>query len=201
MTDYHPPDSFLPNVPPGRPKPGWRGWVREILEMVAISAIIIFVVREATGQFRVEGDSMQPSFHSDQYVLVDRVSYWLSAPARGDVIVFRYPYANDKDFIKRVIGLPGETVSVEGGIVSINGVPLEEPYILAGPGYSYMTVLGDDQYFVLGDNRDNSNDSHTWGGLEADYIIGRAVAVYWPPQDFELIGARQYPGVASADNR
>jgi signal peptidase I len=173
--------------------------VREILEMVALSAIIIFVVREATGQFRVEGDSMRPTFHSDQYVLVDRVSYWLGEPQRGDIIVFRYPYANDKDFIKRVIGLPGETISIELGTVRINGVALEEAYIFGEATYSYSTVLGEGQYFVLGDNRNNSNDSHTWGGLDAEYIIGRAVAVYWPLQDFTLIGAYEYPGVASAD--
>jgi signal peptidase I len=175
--------------------------VREIVEMVVISAVIIFVVREATGQFRVEGDSMRPTFHSDQYVLVDRVSYWMGQPQRGDIIVFRYPYANDKDFIKRVIGLPGETVTIESGIVRINGVALEEPYIVGGATYDYSTVLGEDQYFVLGDNRNNSNDSHTWGGLDSEYIIGRAMAVYWPPQDITLIGAHAYPGVASADQK
>ncbi len=165
---------------PVPPAPG-KSLLREILETVLLTVLIYLGVNFATGRFRIEGSSMEPSMHPNQYVLVDKVSYKLGNPHRGDVVVFNYPLATERDFIKRVIGLPGETVSVHGGIISIDGQPLTEPYISAPPTYENSWTLGPDQYFVLGDNRNSSSDSHSWGPLERHYLIGRAVFVYWPP--------------------
>ena len=173
---------------PAAPAPSrLRLLLREILETILLTAIIYAAVNFATGRFRVEGDSMQPNLHPEQYVLVDKVSYRLGQPRRGDIVVFQYPLATERDFIKRVIGLPGETVTVTGGAVSINGQPLNEPYIAAPPTYNNTWTLGPDQYFVLGDNRNNSSDSHNWGPLNRQYLIGRAVFVYWPPDGWGLV--------------
>jgi signal peptidase I len=159
-----------------------RALIREVIETILLTVIIYTVVNFATGRFRVEGDSMQPSLHPDQYVLVEKISYRLGNPQRGDVVVFQFPLAQERDFIKRIIGLPGETVSIVEGVVTINGIPLEEPYIAAPPSYSNTWSLGPDQYFVLGDNRNNSHDSHNWGPLDRKHLIGKAVFVYWPPE-------------------
>ena len=135
-----------------------RALAREVLETIILTVVIYLVVNFATGRFRVEGTSMEPSVHPGQYVLVDKISYRLGTPRRGDIIVFNYPLATDRDFIKRVIGLPGETVTVSGGVVTINGEPLEEPYIAAPPLSGGAWTLTASQYFVMGDNRNGSSD-------------------------------------------
>jgi signal peptidase I len=163
------------------PAPSGKSLLREIIETVLLTVLIYVAVNFATGRFRIEGSSMEPSMHPNQYVLVDKLSYMLGDPKRGDVIVFNYPQATDRDFIKRVIGLPGETVAVRGGVVYVNDVPLDEPYISAPPTYESTWTLGPNEYFVLGDNRNSSSDSHAWGPLARHYFIGRAVLVYWPP--------------------
>jgi len=180
------------------PRPPWRSLLREIVETVLLTVLIYVSVNFATGRFKVEGSSMEPSFHPEQYVLVDKISYRLRAPQRGDVVIFHYPQATERDFIKRIIGLPGETVDIHGGAVQINGQPLTEPYISAPPGYSNKWVLEADQYFVLGDNRNSSSDSHSWGPLAQHYMIGRAVLVYWPPQQWGLVPHYAYDNIASA---
>ena len=174
-------------LPAEQDKASLKALVREVLETIILTVVIYLVVNFATGRFRVEGTSMEPSVHPGQYVLVDKISYRLGQPQRGDVIVFNYPLATDRDFIKRVIGLPGETVSVSGGVVSINGAPLNEPYIAAPPISGGSWTLGPDQYFVMGDNRNSSSDSRSWGPLEYKYFIGKAVLVYWPPPTWGLV--------------
>ena len=174
------PESFEGEVLPAQPSPG-KSLLREVIETVLLTVLIYVAVNFATGRFRIEGSSMEPSMHPNQYVLVDKLSYMLGDPKRGDVIVFNYPQATERDFIKRVIGLPGETIRVQGGVVYVNDVPLEEPYIAAPPSYENTWTLGPDEYFVLGDNRNSSSDSHAWGPLARHYFIGRAILVYWPP--------------------
>ena len=174
------PDRFEGEALPAQPSPG-KSLLREVIETVLLTVLIYVAVNFATGRFRIEGSSMEPSMHANQYVLVDKISYMLGDPKRGDVIVFNYPQATERDFIKRVIGLPGETVRVQGGVVYVNNVPLEEPYIAAPPTYENTWTLGPDEYFVLGDNRNSSSDSHAWGPLARHYFIGRAILVYWPP--------------------
>jgi signal peptidase I len=165
----------------------FKSLLREIIETIILTVLIYAVVNFATGRFKVEGSSMEPSVHPNQYVLVDKISYRLGSPQRGDVVVFNYPLATERDFIKRVIGLPGETVTVASGVVSVNGQPLTEPYIAAPPVSAGTWQLGANEYFVMGDNRNNSSDSRSWGPLERKYLIGKAVLTYWPPTNWGLV--------------
>ena len=176
--DSAPEPDFVTVESPTRPG---KGLLREIIETALLTVIIYVAVNFTTGRFRIESISMLPTFQPGQYVVVDKLSYLLGKPQRGDVIVFQYPLAPDKDYIKRVIGLPGETVSIGGGVVSVNGQPLNEPYIATPPNLGGTWALSPAQYFVMGDNRNNSSDSRSWGPLERKYLIGKAVLVYWPP--------------------
>lgn len=182
---------IIPAQQPAQPSP-WHGVLREIIETIFLTVLIYLVVNFATGRFRVEGNSMQPTMQPDEYVLVDKVSYMLNAPQRGDIVVFQYPLGTERDFIKRIIGLPGDTVMIRNGVVSVNGQPLAEPYISAKPFYDGTWTLNANQYFVLGDNRNSSSDSHSWGPLEAHYLIGRAVMVYWPPEKWGVVNHYDY---------
>lgn len=161
-----------------------RGFLREVVETVLLALLLFVLINTATGRFRIEGQSMLPGLTSDQYILINKIVYKLHPPRRGDVVVFHSPREPDKDLIKRVIGLPGETVSIQSGQVFINGYPLVEPYVDSRYGYQRSSgswVLGPDDYFVMGDNRSNSSDSRRWGPLDRDQIIGKAWFAYWPP--------------------
>ncbi len=158
--------------------------MREIVETVVLALLIFSLIRVVIQNFRIEGYSMEPNLHQGQYLIVNKAVYrWLRDPQRGDIVVFEYPRAPDRDFIKRVIGLPGETIEVRDGSVYINGVPLDEPY-LSKPTHGNVAqrTLGPGEYFVLGDNRDNSSDSRSWGPLPNENIIGKAWLSYWPPR-------------------
>jgi signal peptidase I len=121
-------------------------------------------------------------------VIVDKMSYLFQSPQRGDVIVFHFPRDTSKDFIKRIIGLPGDTIRVTSTSVIVDGQTLHEPYISLPFNFeNYTWNLGPGQFFVMGDHRDNSLDSRSWGPLDRSFIIGKAVAVYWPVNDWELI--------------
>src|SRR5512141_3197289 len=137
---------------------------------------------------------MEPNLHDGEYVIIDRVSYALHPPERGDVIVFVPPTTtNDKDYIKRVMGLPGDTVEVRDGQVIVNGAVLDEPYLNAPTNYVMESqVIEAGHYFVLGDNRNNSSDSHSWGTIKSSAIIGRAWFVYWPPTDWGAVPHYSY---------
>lgn len=158
--------------------------VREIVETVVLALLIFLLIRVVIQNFRIEGYSMEPNLHQGQYLIVNKAVYrWLHEPRRGDIVVFEYPRAPDRDFIKRVIGLPGETVEVRDGSVYIDGVLLDEPYLSEPtPGNVAPRTMGPGEYFVLGDNRDNSSDSRSWGPLPRKNIIGKAWLSYWPPQ-------------------
>ncbi len=161
--------------------------LREIIETALLTAVIFLVVNTLTGRFRIEGSSMEPNLHDGEYVIIDRISYVLHQPERGDVIVF-IPPNNDKDYIKRVIGLPGDTVEVRDGQVIVNGQTLNEPYLASPTNYAYgPATIQAGHYFVLGDNRNNSSDSHSWGTIETKAIIGRAWFVYWPPSNWGAV--------------
>ncbi len=126
---------------------------------------------------------MEPNLHSGQYILVDKLSYLIGNPQRGDVVVMRFPLDPRRDFVKRIIALPGEAVEVRNGTVFINGEALKEPYIKITASYRYeRKVVPENDYFVLGDNRNNSHDSHIWDWLPREYLIGKAWLSYWPTQ-------------------
>lgn len=176
-------------VPPeslqGKPSvwEGVGGAVRELVETLLLTLVIFLLIRFAMQNFRVEGFSMEPNFHDGQFLLVNKIEYMLHAPQRGDVIVFRYPLQPTRDFIKRIIGVPGDQVDIKNSHIFVNGEPLREGYRLNLGSYNYGPVtMGAEEYFVLGDNRNNSSDSHSWGMLPVKNIIGKAWFSYWPPQ-------------------
>jgi signal peptidase I len=154
----------------------------EVAQTLLVAGLLFLAVNLVTARIRVEGNSMEPSLHDGEFVVVSRLAYRWAEPARGDIIVFRFPLNPDRRFIKRIIGLPGDSIRVEGGTVFVNGSPLAEPYIAAPPRYSGDWQVGADQVFVLGDNRNNSSDAHDWGMLSQSEIIGKAILVYWPLQ-------------------
>lgn len=163
----------------------WKALGREVAETIVLTLLIFVVMRALIQNYRIEGYSMEPNLHEQQYLIVNKVAYYLGEPKRGDIIVFEYPKGDpngpERDYIKRIIGLPGDTVECRPGEILVNGQVIEEPY---GPNpWSYScpaTTLGPYEYFVLGDNRPQSSDSHQWGTLERKYIIGKAWFSYWP---------------------
>jgi signal peptidase I len=174
-----------------------RSFAREMVETILLIAAIYAFVNLATARFVVDGHSMLPNFDTNQFIIVSRVAYILGDPQRGDVVVFHYPLQYERDFIKRVIGLPGETVTILDGRVYIDGKLLEEPYIAnfcRGKSCDGEWVVGPQQYFVLGDNRGASKDSQDFGPVDRKYIVGRAFVRYWPPKDWGLIKHWKYSG-------
>jgi signal peptidase I len=155
----------------------------EILKIVIISLAIIVPIRYFLIQpFFVNGASMEPNFQNGDYLIVDEISYRFDAPERGDVVIFRYPLDPSQFFIKRVIGLPGENIKVEDGKVFINGKVLDESKYLQNidTAGSIEVKLAENEYFVLGDNRQASSDSRKWGEVDKKFIIGRAWLRAWP---------------------
>lgn len=165
----------------------WKRAGLDILETLILAVVLYFGINAISARVRVDGFSMNPSLENGEYILVNKLAYRLGEPTRGDIVVFSFPLDPEQDLIKRVIGLPGETVTIEAGQVSVNGELLEEPYIAASPLYNGTWAVTDGQLFVLGDNRNESKDSHEWGLLPMENIIGKAVLIYWPPPKWEMI--------------
>ncbi len=170
----------------------------EMIETIAIAVVAVFLVRTFLAQpFLVSGSSMEPTFNNGNYLLVDELTYHLRAPERGEVIVFRYPKDPSTYFIKRIIGLPGETVSIEGGTVTVTDAGhmevLKEPYIAqAGTFSNFTEKLGSSEYFVMGDNRDASFDSRSWGPVPSSDIIGLVRLRLWPLNEAMAFSAPTY---------
>ncbi len=159
----------------------------EIVEFALIALLIVVPVRMFIAQpFIVSGASMEDTFHSGEYLIVDQVTYRLQDPKRGDIIVFRYPQDPSKYFIKRIIGIPGDTIDIQGNVVTLTTkenetLVLDEPYIKSMAENTTLTeTLGDREYFVMGDNRDASSDSRVWGVLQKEKIIGKAFVRLFP---------------------
>jgi signal peptidase I len=162
--------------------------LREVAETIILTLLIFVLVRAVVENYRVEGSSMEPNLVGGEYLIVNKALYALRPAERGDIIVFRAPKSPDKNFVKRIIGLPGEKVELRAGQVYVNDKLLYEPYIDARFGYSWgPAVVGSDQLFVLGDNRNNSSDSHSWGMLPELNVIGKAWICYWPPNSWGLL--------------
>lgn len=182
--------------PLDQPVPRRSNLLREIVETALLIAIIFLLVNTFIGRFRIESVSMQPNLWEGEYVIVDKVSYLLGAPQRGDIVVFEKP--GQPDLIKRVIGLPGETVEVRNGQTYIDGVPIGEPYLSQPPNYTLpATTVEPGRYFVLGDNRNNSSDSHVWGTVPRETIVGRAWIIYWPPPNWQIVPQYNYAAAQS----
>ena len=178
---------------------------RELLETLLLMALVVFGVRTLMQNFLVEGPSMQPTLTSGEFLWVNRAAYlqWngqyiLGGPQRGDIAVLRSPDpSDDVDLIKRIIGMPGDSLRIQHGEVFINGQPLDEPYVQFQASYNYPTdggqvVVPDGQYFVLGDNRPNSRDSHLGWFVPAENLVGRAWLSYWPPADWGMTPGAAY---------
>lgn len=174
-------------VPVQRNGAGIRHFLVDVLETVVISLLLFIGINALTVRIRVDGSSMIPTFHDGEFVLVETVTYRFREPQRGEVIVFNFPRNPSEEYIKRVIGLPGDQIDIRDGSVLVNGEALDEPYIAASPQYELDFLVSEDEVFVLGDNRNNSSDSHNWGPVPLDYIVGKAVMVYWPLTQFGLV--------------
>ena len=187
---------------------------REILEAVLLALVVLIVLQATVRNFKVEGSSMAPTLESGQFLVVDQASFlkfdrerlsrvvpfWkvddaepefvFTPPDRGEIIVFRYPRDTTKDFVKRVLGLPGETVEVRSGTVYVNGEAIREQYLRRLDGSSVPPlILGEKEYYVIGDNRRNSNDSRAWGAVPEENIVGRVWLVYWPWDDLHFVSS------------
>jgi signal peptidase I len=166
---------------------GWGG----VVELIAMLVIMFALVNLATVRFFIDGPSMQPTFYTGQFVLISRAHYLFGSPQRGDIVVFNAPgsRADDTPLIKRLIALPGETLEFRESRVYINGALLDEPYLAeACLRCDDRTItLGADEFFLMGDNRNNSRDSRAFGAVTRDRIVGEAIARYWPPTVWGVI--------------
>lgn len=172
---------------------GGRSLLREILETVLLTVVLFFVINTVTGRSQVNGSSMEPTLHNGQYLIISKITYWIHPPERGDIIVLHPPNNLGEDYIKRIVGLPGERVEVQGGKVWVDGFVLDEPYVSSAPSYSGSWALGKGEYLVFGDNRNNSSDSHSWGPLEGESIVGKAWLSYWPPERWGIVKHHAFP--------
>lgn len=177
-------------------------FIYETVRLIAIVFLAVLIIRSFLVQpFFVVGESMKPNLENGDYLLVDEISYRLREPARGDIVVFKFPQNPRENYIKRIVGLPGERVEISGGKVKIynakhpEGIQLKENYL--PPGVStegeINKQLGSDEYFVLGDNRTSSSDSRSWGLMPKKNIIGRTFLVIFPWNRFKVISTPEYP--------
>ena len=170
------------------------------LQTTVLVLIAAFIVRSFVAQpFVVQGRSMEPTFDNQDYLVVDKIEYRIGEPQRGDIIVFKAPEDMTQNYIKRIIGLPGETVKIEKSTISIDGQPLAEGYLPANAFDSSRDAtfflerkLSDNEYLVMGDNRDHSSDSRSWGPLPKANILGRALITVYPFNDFGVISRPSY---------
>jgi signal peptidase I len=168
-----------------------RAILREIVETVALFAIVFTIARFAIGNYSIVGQSMEPNYHETQRLLVDKVSPHLLGYSRGDIVIVHSPNG-DIELIKRLIGKPGDTIELRDNRVFVNGEQLNEPYLPPGADSgpksgSASWTLGENQYFIMGDNRSFSQDSRSFGPVEMDSIVGRALVLYWPFSDFHVV--------------
>jgi signal peptidase I len=187
--------------------------IRELFETVILALLIFLGLQFSMGNYRVEGSSMLPTLEEGEYVIVNKLVYMrldprdivslipfvdiaddgdvfpFHAPQRGEVIIFEFPNNPERDFVKRVIGVPGDTVEIQRGTVVLNSIPLDEPYITRRDSGSMGRVtVPEGGYFVLGDNRRASNDSRSWGPVPTENIIGRALVSFWPLNRWHTLG-------------
>ena len=167
-----------------------KSFLRDVLGTIVLAIAIFFILQSTVQSFIVRGPSMQDSFHDEQRLIVikSKVLYLFQEPERGDVIVFHPPENKQEDYIKRIIGLPGDTVEINGGSVLINGTILDEPYVKDSPHYTLDSLeVSEQHYFVLGDNRNNSNDSHSGWTVPFENILGEAWLSIWPPSEWGTV--------------
>lgn len=171
--------------PQGRPV--WLTFLIETLQTIVLAVVLYFLIDSVVARVRVENISMQPTLQSGEFILVNKLAYKLSDVTRGDIVIFHFPDDPREDYIKRVIGIPGDTITIQNSQVLINNHPLTEPYIAGEPQYTGSWTVPPDRIFVLGDNRNQSSDSHSWGYVPFENLVGKALVVYWPIDQFKLL--------------
>jgi len=184
-----------PEEPEVKKKPSRTNFWLDTLETILMALLLFLAINAVTSRVRVENISMEPTLQPGYLLIVNKLAYKLGEPQHGDIVVFHYMGDKNEDYIKRVIGLPGDEVNIENGTVYVNGIALSEPYIAAFPAYSGTWVVPEGSLFVLGDNRNNSSDSHQWGFVDMDDVVGKAVFIYYP---FDVIGSLVIPDLVQA---
>lgn len=172
--------------PESKPQKNWKeklAPIRETIEMIVMALVLYFLIDAVVARVVVQKISMVPTLVPGEALLVNKLAYKFGEMERGEIITFHYPLDPELDYVKRTIGLPGDEVIVANGEVYVNGDQLYEPYISAAPEYEGVWEVPAESLFVLGDNRNPSADSHVWGFVPMDNVIGKAFAVYWPPTE------------------
>ena len=182
QTEYIPEPS-----PPQEKRSGFMRFLVDVLETLILSVVLFVSINVISARIRVDGASMEPTLVSGEYVIVNRLSYRLGSPQRGDIIVFHFPRDPKEEYIKRIVGLPGDEIEARNSAVYVNGQLLDERYLSVKTNYTGTWRVPEGQLFVLGDNRNNSSDSHDWGTVPMEYVVGKAILVYWPPPEWGLI--------------
>ena len=172
------------------------GVLIDILETLLLSVVLFFLINAVSARIKIDGSRMEPNLHHGEFVIVSKINYRFGEPERGDVVVFDFPRNITQEYIKRIVGLPGEHIRIEAGKVYVNGILLSEPYLNGDAQYEGEWEVPENTLFVLGDNRNNSSDSHTWGVVPMNNLIGEALLVYWPPSSWGLINGTN-PALAS----
>jgi len=186
--DIEPEEEPTPtDAPEVLPKQRLVSTLFETMETLVLALIMVLVINTVSARIRVDGISMEPTFYQDNFVIVNKLAYRIGRIERGDVVVFPYPNNPDEDYIKRVIGLAGDEVEIQGGKVKVNGAILDEPYISEPPKRDYYIDVPEGELFLMGDNRNDSSDSRSWGTLPVEDVIGKAVFIYWPFPDFGIV--------------
>lgn len=182
----------LPEFHEGKTTKTGRKFLFDLLETIALALVLFLGIKLVSAQIRVESVSMEPSLVPGDYIFVNKLAYLFTPPSRGDIVVFRYPLNPEERYIKRIIGLSNENIFVSAGQVQINGVILVEPYLQSPPIYTDQWDVPEGSFFVLGDNRNRSSDSHVWGMVPDEFLIGKALFIYWPPERFGWINVSGY---------
>ncbi|MDS1029927.1 signal peptidase I [Bacillota bacterium LX-D] len=167
-----------------------RSTLFEFLESVVIAVILAFVIRMFLFQpFYIPSGSMEPTLQVNDRIIVNKLTYRFSEPKRGDIIVFKFPLDPSRDYIKRLIGLPGETLEIKNSVIYINNKPIKESYLPPNLHFADFppVKIPKNAYFMMGDNRNNSQDSRYWGTLQKNLIIGKAQLIYWPLNRLKLV--------------
>lgn len=181
------PDNEIPAAAPGSKRSSCFGFFVDTIETILLALVLFLAINAVSARVRVENVSMQPTLQPGEFLLINRIAYKLGEPSIGDIIVFHAPGTSELDYIKRVVGLPGDEVRINNSTVFVNDQPLYEPYISDTPNYSGTWVVPQGEYFVLGDNRNNSSDSHLWGFVPREDIVGQALLIYWPISEISLL--------------
>ena len=184
-------------TPPPAGRPVWATFLLELLQTIVMAVVLYFLIDSVIARVRVENISMEPTLQPGELLLVNKLSYKLGSPSVGDIVVFHYPANPTEDFIKRIMGAPGDEVIVKDGSVYVNGQALSEEYIAATPAYSGTWQVPENSLFVLGDNRNQSLDSHSWGYVPMDLVVGKALVIYWPLEQMRILS---HPTVVKANN-